>query len=157
MLKVRIRTPGALFPTARGKRSVTGWFHPELFDGNGRCVWLKRWTLVSIKGWELYLHHWLNDDWSTHHHDHSRSMLSIGVWGRYTEHVLDQPPRRWRAPWVRWFPAAHRHFITLDTSTVWTLVIAAPQSRRSGFWLNGHRVGTAEYLLSPAADQQKRC
>ena len=77
-------------PQPRTKATAKGLFRPEVFDGGGRCIWLKRWTLLSACGWEVYLHHWLNDDWSQHHHDHSRAMLSIGLWGRYTEHLIDQ-------------------------------------------------------------------
>ena len=150
-----------LYP--KGKRLLThrrarwAWWTVELFDGNGHCTWLKRWTLFSWRGWELYLHHWLHDDWSQHHHDHSRAMLSIGLWGAYTEHVLGQPAQRWHAPWARGFPATHRHYITLDTKTVWTLVLAWPQSHHSGFYVDGVRVGVQAYLRSPEATQQKRC
>ena len=156
-LGVRAKVPPAAPPTT----GVRGWlcrhFECDTFDGGGRCLWLWRWTLLSWHGWEVYLHHWVGDDWSHHHHDHSRSMVSVGLRGRYTEHILDQPDHSWAAPWVRYFPATHRHYITLNTPTVWTLVFAAPQRRHSGFWVRGERVGTVPYLRSPEAARQKRC
>ena len=84
-------------------------------------------------------------------------MWSIGLWGRYTEHVLNGKSITWRAPWIRWFPATHRHYVTLNTPTVWTLVLAGPIVRYSGFWVDGQRLGSIGYLQSPHADQQKRC
>lgn len=132
------------------------FFPSHVFDGGGRCVWLRRWTLFNRFGYALFLHYWLNDDWTVHHHDHSRAMVSIGLRGAYTEHFVDGTMASWKAPWVRHFPATHRHYVTLDTPTVWTLVLALPQTRKSWFWVNGRQMGR-EYLSSDYADEQKRC
>ena len=118
---------------------------------------MQRYTLLNWRGRHVYLHHWLNDDWSVHHHDHSRAMWSIGLWGRYTEHLHNGAVTKWRAPWIRRFPATHRHYITLDTPMAWTLVFAGPIVRFSGFWVGDQRFGAVGYLQSPHANQQKRC
>lgn len=145
-------------PKTRLGRWIAERWPSEVFDGGGRCLWLRRWTLCERWGWSVFLHHWLNDDWSVHHHDHSRDMISIGLRGSYTEHLFDGTTRTFRAPWVRRFPAEHRHYITLETPTAWTLVIAMPIRRGSAFWVDGQPITAGStYMNSPFADQQKRC
>lgn len=146
----------------QSKRPVTRttWFDRvfrlEVFDGGGRCVFLKRWTLLSVCGWDVYLHHWINDDWTEHLHDHSRHMLSIGLWGGYAE-MLSGGATWWSAPWVRFFRAEHRHRVIVAGKTCWTLIVAWPQSRGSFFYVGGERMNPTTYLRSPHAEAQKRC
>jgi len=109
--------------------------------------YLRRFVLARLPGnRRVYLHHFVGDDWARHPHDHPKAFWSIGLWGGYTEHqyidlavvnILKQAGvLRWRAPWVRWFPAEHIHRIMLTpgVSGAWTLVITGRQSRRWGFW-----------------------
>jgi len=143
-------------PSLSKRPAPSGWFKKEVFEGGGRCKFLIRWTLFQWRGWDLYLHKWVSDDWSEHLHDHSRNMVSVGIWGSYTEH-LEGSTKRWRSPWIRLFPAAHRHRVVLNTKRVWTLILAWPNSHYSAFFVNGKRVGPNTYLRSAWADQQKRC
>jgi hypothetical protein len=44
----------------------------------------------------------------------------------------------YRAPWLRWFPAEHRHRVLIfDGETAWTIAIAGKAVRDWGFWLDG--------------------
>ncbi len=113
-------------------------------------TYLHRSTLFSLCGWQLFLHRWFGDD-EPLLHDHSRSMLSIGLWGSYCEHLANGKARHWTAPWCRWFKATHTHYITLLSPTVWTLVLAGPQKRRSGFWIDGRWVWSPDYLRNNRA------
>ena len=71
--------------------------------------YLHRWTLACFRdGRRVYLHRYLGSDWSRDMHDHPKAFWSIGLWGGYVEQTPDGM-RQWRAPWVRRFPAEHRH------------------------------------------------
>jgi hypothetical protein len=122
-------------------------FAMEKMDGDGVCAtYLVRWTLLRLgELFAIYLHKFVGDDWSVDLHDHPKRFVSIGLRGRYTEHVpdeyepLDTARREWCAPWIRTFPATHRHRITGPTPErpCWTLVIVGPPVRPWGFWLRG--------------------
>lgn len=121
-----------------------------------RCRSLHRWQLAAGRLGKLYLHAWEGDDWSTDLHDHSARMLSIGLWGSYAE---DTPrgTRIYRAPWVRTFPAMHRHRIRVRQGPVWTLIWLWPTTQRSAFYVDGRRIGATAYLRSAWADRHKAC
>ena len=137
---------------------LSRWWKPSIFDGDGRCVYLRRFQVAKYKEWRLYLHHWLHDDWSLHLHNHSRGMLSIGLWGSYTEELPHHQTARWRAPWIRYFPSTHQHRVILKTKTVWTLILAFPVTGKgSGFFVNGQYINSSLYMSSPLADQQPKC
>ena len=133
------------FPyTAMDGRS-TGWSRGRFVIQGPLCPSLHRWTIWSRpKGRKVYLHAWEADDWSRDLHDHSTDMWSIGLWGSYTE-VTDDGERTYRAPWVRWFPATHRHRIAVRRGPVWTLVLAGAKTRHSAFYVDGVRVPIDEY------------
>jgi hypothetical protein len=114
----------------------------ESMSGNGACpVYLERWTLLELLGCGLYLHHFLGDDWAIDPHDHPRRFISIGLWGWYYEDVYDcvgnidlGRSRRYRAPWLRSFPAEHLHRVrAAECGNVWTLVLVLRKSRPWGF------------------------
>ncbi len=121
-------------------------FHFERSDGNGATArYLHRWTLLRLWGGRaVYLHHFVGSDWSRDLHDHPKSFLSIGLWGSYIEERHGRlgwrrdergriVRRRYRAPWVRWFPATHIHRLDVPHNC-WTLVIVGKQCRQWGFY-----------------------
>src|SRR5262245_32102981 len=110
----------------------------ERINGAGRCpTYLYRWELFNgFQGTlRVYLHKFVGDDWSTDLHDHPKRFWSIGLWGRYTEYRADGSTREWRAPWVRSFPAEHRHRLTGQRpwAPCWTLVVVGAPVRDWGF------------------------
>jgi len=137
----------------------------ETMSGNGACpVYLERWTLGE--GWNcgIYLHHFLGDDWAIDPHDHPRRFISIGLWGWYWEDVFVHvgetlqalTPRKYRAPWVRSFPAEHLHRVrAAECGNVWTLVIVLPKTRRWGFVQDGKWIGFRDYVFGGKA--RKSC
>lgn len=141
-------------------RMVLGLFEHETIDGDGLCpVYLHRWTLLKAFGCALYLHKFVGDDWAGDLHDHPKRFISIGLWGRYTEHRADGSTREYRAPWVRTFPAEHRHRISGPTvrRPCWTLVIVLRAVRPWGFWVDGRWVPWRDYVGSERAEQRKIC
>jgi len=109
---------------------------------NGGC----RWTLVRI-GW-LYvrLHHFTYDDWLGDMHDHAERFISIGLLGKYREETPNGA-RVYRAPWVRTFPACHRHrLVMVSGGTCWTLAITLKPVRAWGFWTSAGWTPSDEYL-----------
>lgn len=154
----RAQLPAAVTLT-RTERWLTRLFPCTLLDGGGRCPYLRRWLLWSLggpHGRRLYLHHFLGDDWSLDLHDHSSRFVSIGLRGSYDEYLPDRV-RRWRAPWIRTFPAAHQHRLVLVKRPVWTLVYQAPTARVSQFWHQGEPITAGKYRNSPIADARKSC
>lgn len=105
--------------------------------------YLRRWTVWGRRsrtpgkrsGWRSYLHHFLRSDWTRCMHDHPNGLLSIMLWGSYIEHSPGKPPRTFRAPRIRWFPAEHTHRIEVKKPNCWTLVIMTPKKRPWGFWV----------------------
>jgi hypothetical protein len=142
----------------------------EEMDGDGRCdTYLVRWTLLKLWGGiGVYLHHFVGDDWSRDLHDHPKRFISIGLWGSYLEETMTPPSgpsaisildeRRYRAPWLRTFPAHHIHRIRLiDGRPCWTLVIVLRTVRKWGFWHGGSWIPWRQYVNSDTATRMKSC
>lgn len=119
--------------------------------------YLRRWTLLATKRFSVYLHHFLDDDWSRDMHDHPKRFVSIGLAGQYVEET-PAGERTYRAPWIRTFPAEHIHRIRLiDGRPAWTLVIVLRVVRKWGFWHGGQWVPWRQYVDSETATQMKTC
>lgn len=141
----------------------------EEINGGHRCpTYMFRWTILATRGGKLYLHKFVGDDWSLDLHDHPKRFVSIGVWGRYEETVfgpsIDNWPeetRTWRAPWIRTFPATHRHRIHGPTpiKPCWTLVWVGRPERNWGFWHEGRFMPWLDYVRGKdgIADKMKAC
>jgi len=136
-------------------------FKREDIDGGGRCpVYLYRWTVFQPRrprflwrGFGIYLHKFVGDDWSRDLHDHPKRFISIGLWGGYWE----QTPggyQRFDAPWVRTFPANHIHRISLSMlgNPCWTLVVVLRHVREWGFWHDGEFIPWRDYVRGKASD-----
>ncbi len=146
------------------RRLVDRVFRLETVSGDGICpVYLYRWTLVHLgRLGRVYLHKFVGNDWSLDAHDHPKRFTSIGLRGRYVEHVFrpDLWTGRWSsrvftAPWFRTFRLTHAHRITMTPGeTCWTLCIVGPVRREWGFfhpheWIPWHR-----YVWGPGRDRK---
>lgn len=113
-------------------------FSREEINGDGLCpTYLFRWTLLATPWFKIYLHRFVGDDWSRDLHDHPKRFISIGLRGCYAEESWIGDGTRTRifvAPWIRTFPAEHRHRLFLLGRECWTLVIVGPAVRDWGFW-----------------------
>ena len=154
-------------------RILNRLFHHELFDGDGRCEYMDRWDIAKLAGFAVYLQRFLASDWSRDPHDHPRPFVSIGLWGRYTEHIYHRPPtwvpdeeRPWivqeveyRAPWVRWIRPTHTHRVVLEPGeTCWTLLIGLRKCRAWGFWASPDRwLSFDDYFETDRPDTQRDC
>ena len=136
------------------------WGSPEEVNGAGRCpTYLYRWHLASAFDCKLYIHRFVRDDWSTDRHDHPKRFISIGLWGSYLEHT-PAGTQRFRAPWIRSFPAVHQHRLTLPWGECWTLVVVLRGEREWGFWHDGRFIQWWQYVRGDAAhlaDKRKTC
>ena len=143
------------------RRILTQFFAYETMSGNGACpVYLERWTMALLFGFGVYLHRFLGDDWARAPHDHPRRFISIGLWGWYDEDTFhsDGSPkatRRYRAPWIRSFPADHLHRVRASEGRAWTLVIVCRKSRPWGFVQDGKWIPFREYVFRGKA--RKAC
>lgn len=143
-------------------------FRLEEINGNFRCpTYLYRWTLfqprrprVFWRGFGVYLHHFVGDDWSRDFHDHPKRFVSIGLAGQYAEET-PAGRRVYRAPWLRTFPASHIHRLSMiEGGDCWTLVIVLRTVREWGFWHDGIFIPWKEYVRGSAsaiADKMRAC
>ena len=141
----------------------------EEINGGHRCpTYMFRWTLLVTRRGKLYLHKFVGDDWSLDLHDHPKRFVSIGLWGSYWESrdslIGDcdpLPDLLWVAPWVRSFPAEHRHRIYGPTPErpCWTLVWVGVPEREWGFWHEGRFMPWLDYVRGKdgIADKMKAC
>lgn len=132
----------------------------EEINGHHRCeTYLFRWTLLRARWGKVYLHKFVGDDWSLDLHDHPKRFWSIGLWGSYLE-TTSAVERRFRAPWIRTFPASHRHRLTTPWGHCWTLIIVGLSERDWGFWHGGRFIPWRDYVDGPdsgIADRMKGC
>lgn len=131
----------------------------EEINGAGRCAtYLYRWTVAKGRGWRLYLHRFVGDDWSRDLHDHPKRFISAGLWGSYLEETMEGL-RKFTAPWIRSFPAEHRHRLTTPWGECWTLVLVLKPVRTWGFWPKGRFQPWYEYVEpgNEAADLGRAC
>jgi hypothetical protein len=139
-------------------RFIDSIFRLEEINGGNRCpTYLFRWTLLICRWFNVYLHHFVADDWSLDLHDHPRRFISNGLSGSYTE---DMPhgSKHYRAPWIRTFAAEHIHRLRLHGKTCWTLVIVLkPSTREWGFWHAGNFIPWKRYVTSETATEMKSC
>lgn len=78
------------------ERLLTRLFKLEEINGANRCpTYLYRWTLFQPRwpkrlwrGFGVYIHKFVGDDWSRDLHDHPKRFISIGLKGRYIEETL---------------------------------------------------------------------
>lgn len=165
------------------ERLLNRWFRREEINGANRCpTYLYRWTLFQPRrlrwlwrGFGLYVHKFVGDDWSRDLHDHPKRFISIGLSGAYIEQTFRGDAKQcpcaldhehvistvYRAPWVRTFPATHTHRIALmhDRRPCWTLVIVLRSVREWGFWHRGQFMHWRGYVAqgNAIADSRKAC
>ena len=88
------------------ERLLTRLFKREEINGNGRCsTYLYRWLFqprrprALWRGFGIYLHKFVGDDWSRDLHDHPKRFVSIGLNGAYREetpcHACIRSGRDW--------------------------------------------------------------
>lgn len=133
---------------------------PEQINGAHRCpTYLWRWILAKGQHWALYLHKFTGNDWSRDRHDHPKRFISVGLWGSYLEETT-AGFKRYRAPWIRTFPAHHQHRLTTPWGTCWTLVLVLRTEREWGFWHDGIWVHWRDYVFGRQrhlADRSRDC
>ncbi|HWE50495.1 MAG TPA: hypothetical protein VG273_11920 [Bryobacteraceae bacterium] len=141
---------------------------PEEINGKNRFpVYLYRWFLLKTRWFNIYLHHFVGDDWSLDLHDHPKRFISIGLLGSYVEWVPDsaivglgEKFSIFKAPWIRTFPADHIHRLSMMRSggsngvpekvhDCWTLVITLKSVRPWGFWHEGQFIPWRQYVSKP--------
>lgn len=132
---------------------------PEEINGNHRChTYLYRWTLGSFSWGKIYLHKFVGDDWSLDLHDHPKRFISIGLKGSYLEEN-EAGKKKYSAPWIRSFPAQHKHRISTPWGTCWTFVIVLRTVRNWGFWHEGEFIVWNDYVAGHGgiAEKMKAC
>ena len=109
----------------------------------GNLIRYRLFAIPGTRSYRIYLHHFIGRDPDRALHDHPKRFTVIGLRGGYTEEVMfrRQPWARgtyqvkWRAPWVRSFPAEHIHKIADCLPNTWTLVFVGRVVREWGFWI----------------------
>lgn len=132
------------------KKFLDKFFPKEEINGAGTCpTSLFRWTLFSCRWGKLYLHHFIDQDWTEDPHNHPKNFISIGLRGWYYEHVYDEQgvyvaSIRYIAPWIRRFPASHTHRI--QTKNCWTLCLVGRIKQDWGFFYRAKPDSTPRWV-----------
>ena len=155
------------------ERLLSRLFKREEINGHERCpAYMYRWTLFQPRtprwlwrGFGIYVHKFVGDDWTRDMHDHPKRFISIGLVGRYIEvtprgtvPATDPDPvflkrELFAAPWIRSFPATHIHRLELvDGRPCWTLVIVLRTVREWGFWPRGRWMPWRQYVAPGSKD-----
>lgn len=127
-------------------------FRREIIGLRGEEPYLIRWIVYRRKsGAGLYIHLFIGDD-TADTHDHPKRFTSIGLWGSYTEEVIEDVGFatrhriiQYKAPWFRRFGPDHRHRLTLDSTFCWTLVKVGREVRDWGFYTPSGWVDWRDY------------
>ena len=132
----------------------------EEINGAGRCpTYLWRWTVLRTPWGKVYVHKFTGSDWSRDLHDHPKRFISFGLWGSYLEETK-VGFKRYRAPWIRTFPAEHAHRLSTPWGPCWTLVVALRTVREWGFWHHSAWIQWERYVKgseSHIADRMTAC
>lgn len=142
---------------------LTKLFDHEEINGGGICeTYLHRWVIARFPGGRaIYLHHFVGDDWSRDLHDHPKRFITIGLAGGYDEQFKAHGEfhvKRWRAPWIRTFPATHIHRLrSKHLGGCWTLVYVGALKRNWGFWKDGIQWWPWDYYVKHFGLDRKDC
>ena len=107
-------------------------------------IYLYRWILLARENFNIYLHHFVDNDLKCMH-DHPKRFISIGLKGWY----IEQTPTGneiYSAPWIRSFPPEHIHRLLVPSKSCWTIVIVFKKTREWGFWHLGKWIPWFEYV-----------
>lgn len=126
----------------------------EEINGERCPTYMFRWRLLRFRGRTIYLHHFIGNDWTKDLHDHPKRFITIGLKGSYTEET-PEGERQYIAPWLRTFPATHRH--RLRATNCWTVAITLRPWREWGFWHGEHWIQWEKYVDSTLATLRKDC
>jgi len=127
-----------------GKCSTWAWavmkfkpfeFRHEKIDPARGCFYLERWVL-TVFGFSIRLHHWLNDDDQRYFHDHSFHMLIFILKGGYTDVSPDKNDIVSTGS-IRFRKATHKHSVKINPGGCWSLLFTSPVVRHWGFWIPG--------------------
>lgn len=114
---------------------------PDFYIGGKENPYLRRWWLTNRipEKCKVYLHNFLRDDEDRAPHDHPSDSLSIGIWGRYKEHMADGSIKI-RYPFIPvWRKATDYHRIELfrdkngNIKQAWTVFTFGPKLQDWGF------------------------
>ena len=117
---------------------------PDLIVGRPDNPYLKRWTLVRWRGWQLAFHQILRDDDDRALHDHVGDYWALILWRGYFEVLRHDweiaagawPVGRYRHPFIpyqRRSNAPHRLVLKHPKRPTYTLWLRAPKVREWGF------------------------
>lgn len=130
--------------------------------------YLVRYVVVGSKWFCIYIHHFVGPDWGRDLHNHPRTFLSIGLWGRYIEetpvfhakyypyaHELDL--RAFVFPFVNYIHHTTIHRI-VNPNNCWTLCIGGPVVSQWGFFdENLHYTNSDVYIRRVQNGYSKGC
>lgn len=114
----------------------------EKVDPERGCFYLTRWVL-TLFGYSIRLHHWINDDDQRYYHDHPWWMLIFILKGGYTDYsplennIPGQNFDHLHFGSFRFRKADHKHTVVVDKGGCWSLLLTGPVSRNFGFWIPG--------------------
>lgn len=117
-------------------RKVFLWIkRKDITDGNG-VLYLRRWILAKLFGWQLFLHQIVRPDHDRCLHDHPWGFIGIILKGGYIEELPDgifrtnKPGRIINRMSANFTHRIHK----LLAPASWTLLVRGPYKREWGFF-----------------------
>ncbi len=112
--------------------------------GNPDCPYCWRW-MINLWFFSIRLHHWIGSDDQRYLHDHPYWFVTFILRGGYTD-VTDSGSEHLGIGSIRLRPSKHKHTVLVDNGGCWSLVIAAPETRRWGFYVDGKRISSTGFF-----------
>ena len=121
--------------------------------GRPECPYMKRWV-INFWMFAIRLHKWTASDDDRYLHDHPWNFLIFVLKGQYTDiYKITENTTSGKilcAGRVYFRKAEYRHFVNIEQSPVWTLVISGHKKRKWGFWVNGKFKKANKYFFEHA-------
>lgn len=120
--------------------------HPTVIPSRGDgSPYLKRYKLIKLFGYGIYIHEILQSDDDLYLHDHPFDFTTFILKGGYYEHLPGDI--KFCTPWdMIHHKAIDAHRLELFGGTTWTLFIRGPKYREWGFLTPAGWVPHYEYL-----------
>lgn len=103
--------------------------------GKKECPYIKRWV-IDFGFFSIRLHHWLSSDDQRYLHDHPWWYISLVVKGSYIDRS-DKGDTKRNPGSISYYPATHKHTVSVSSGGCWTILITGREVRDWGFWVKG--------------------
>ncbi len=133
-------------PFWKAKQIQLRWNEPL---GEKDCPYAYRWVFIFF-GYSIRIHHFLRSDDKRYMHDHAWWFTTLILKGSYTDVSKDANGNEIRevlnAGDIRHREANHAHYVQVEESGCWTILVTGKPMRNWGFWVKGKMMRPLRYF-----------